>query len=507
MRAVGREVSQVGSAFTLLGASITAPLLLAYNNSAKYSAGITAQINEMKDQYEDLQVSIGEALLPTMRQFNDILENLISRWNSLNPVQQQHIVQTVFMVGQWILFGGIATKVLGVVIKTVADVVLLFSKFILFLDMVVAGFLKLLLFNPGLLAIYVSIGLIVGAMIKWKEFGDYVFDVLQKIGDVISIIVRTMMAGFEAIRGNLSGAREQIAKIKADWADLTSATPGQHGSFAGAFDNMKVSISNAMGGLGNFKDSLMDIKGLFSGLAGGGTGATGINRKGDIFEGFKKGIQDAKDNLKDFFTMGAKAGVDWTNAMKGTFSSFFDDAFNGQLKKGTDYFRAFGQQILKIFSNMLAQMVTSWITSGVASMLSGGGGGGFSWLKSGLSLIGAVGGIGGLSGGGLSGGLSSAGLGSGLGGINSIPALPSFDVGTPYVPRDMVANIHQGERILTAEENRNGGGGGVTITIAPMIQAWDASDIMRNRKTITDAIAADIMSNGTLREVIKRYGN
>ena len=45
--------------------------------------------------------------------------------------------------------------------------------------------------------------------------------------------------------------------------------------------------------------------------------------------------------------------------------------------------------------------------------------------------------------------------------------LGSFDVGTPYVPRTGFALIHQGERILTREENRRGmGGGGVTINFA-----------------------------------------
>lgn len=34
--------------------------------------------------------------------------------------------------------------------------------------------------------------------------------------------------------------------------------------------------------------------------------------------------------------------------------------------------------------------------------------------------------------------------------------LPSFDVGTPYVPRDMLAKIHEGERIVTRADNAAG---------------------------------------------------
>jgi hypothetical protein len=36
-----------------------------------------------------------------------------------------------------------------------------------------------------------------------------------------------------------------------------------------------------------------------------------------------------------------------------------------------------------------------------------------------------------------------------------IKRLPSFDVGTAYVPNDMVAKVHKGERILTAQENQD----------------------------------------------------
>jgi len=42
--------------------------------------------------------------------------------------------------------------------------------------------------------------------------------------------------------------------------------------------------------------------------------------------------------------------------------------------------------------------------------------------------------------------------------------LPSYDVGTPYVPQDMIAQIHKGEAIIPAAQNR-GGTGGVNVII------------------------------------------
>lgn len=47
--------------------------------------------------------------------------------------------------------------------------------------------------------------------------------------------------------------------------------------------------------------------------------------------------------------------------------------------------------------------------------------------------------------------------------------IPGFANGSDYIPRDMVANIHQGERILTRDENRNysqnGGNVSVNVTV------------------------------------------
>lgn len=60
----------------------------------------------------------------------------------------------------------------------------------------------------------------------------------------------------------------------------------------------------------------------------------------------------------------------------------------------------------------------------------------------------------------------SSGLFSGL-----LAKLPSFDVGTDYVPHDMFAKIHAGEKIVPAAQNKPGVGGftqHLTINIAGM---------------------------------------
>ena len=49
-------------------------------------------------------------------------------------------------------------------------------------------------------------------------------------------------------------------------------------------------------------------------------------------------------------------------------------------------------------------------------------------------------------------------------GNSSNYSVPSYDVGTPYVPEDTLAVVHKGERIIPAAQNRSGGSGnGVNV--------------------------------------------
>ncbi len=81
------------------------------------------------------------------------------------------------------------------------------------------------------------------------------------------------------------------------------------------------------------------------------------------------------------------------------------------------------------------------IFSGGSSSSSGGGSSMFSSIASGLSSIFSSGG----------GGSSASGIGSAIGSLFS--ALPSFAVGTNYVPGNMIAQIHKGEAIVPARYN------------------------------------------------------
>ena len=57
---------------------------------------------------------------------------------------------------------------------------------------------------------------------------------------------------------------------------------------------------------------------------------------------------------------------------------------------------------------------------------------------------------------GVSGAIGGGGSGGGFDFSKLMAMIPSFDVGTPYVPQTGLALIHKGERIVTAKDNAAG---------------------------------------------------
>jgi hypothetical protein len=152
------------------------------------------------------------------------------------------------------------------------------------------------------------------------------------------------------------------------------------------------------------------------------------------------------------------------DSLRGTFEGAFDALINQGWK-------GLMAEMKSMFKRTLAQMIADLVASGLARALAG--------L---LPTSGTIGGIGApkktgffgkLFGGGLFGTLASIGLSfiPGVGGLLSAASSVasgaghagvhgSHATGLPYVPFDnYVANLHRGERVMTARENQNFSGG------------------------------------------------
>jgi lambda family phage tail tape measure protein len=171
-----------------------------------------------------------------------------------------------------------------------------------------------------------------------------------------------------------------------------------------------------------------------------------------------KALQTEQERLNGLWETGAQraltaymdSGLSVADQTEAAFTRAFgnmEDALMGFLETGKLNFADFAKSLIADMARIELRALLSKQIGGGDS----GGGGGFGGIIG--SLVSGVSGFfGGGSGGALAGSLGAAG---------GLP-LPSFDTGIDYVPFDMVAKIHRGERVMTAAEN-SGGGGGTTI--------------------------------------------
>lgn len=191
------------------------------------------------------------------------------------------------------------------------------------------------------------------------------------------------------------------------------------------------------------------------------------------------------DQLDEFAIQSARS-------IQGAFADFLFDPFD----KGT-------KTLAQSFSLMVRRMAAEAAAAELAGLLFGDlGGRGSSGKLGGLvgDLFSGIGDLFGGSAGGLAGlfgGGAGAPLAGSLGAAGGLP-LPSFAVGSDYVPHNMVARIHRGEKIIPAAQNAAGSSApNITINLSGF--SGNAADLRQSAGAIARQLSSAVQG-------ARRYG-
>jgi len=235
---------------------------------------------------------------------------------------------------------------------------------------------------------------------------------------------------------------------------------------------------------------------------------------GTFAEGWVVGLKEFQENAITTFKAGSDAVASLAGAMSSTMSTMFFDVITGRFESLRDAFKSFGDSILRIFTDMLAQMAVKSMMSGLGGLFGGAG------LLGGLFGGGATAAAGSTFGASSLGGVFSSGLlfhGGGVvgsGGQQSRAVDPFIFANAPryhrgLFPDEVPAILQKGETVLPKGTSLSGGeSGGSTYNIN--IMAMDSKSIhetlARNPSAligpITKALKQNQM-NRTWKELLK----
>lgn len=390
----------------------------------------TALVNEANTRYEttesklamlknsavNLAASFGELLIPMIDSLNNIFQKLIGWLGSLSEEQKQALVtllEVVAVIGPLLL-------VLGKIVNFVTKVMTILPKLkaaLLTLNAALAA-------NPILLIVAAVAALVAAFVYLWnncEEFRQFWIDLWEGIKEIFQAVVDWFA---EAIDNVVNFFKELPDKIGAaidavvNWfATLPERIAYWLGYAVGKVVAWATEVWNTLSTA--IPQLISDIGTWFSELPG---------RIWDwLVESYNKVVQwgvDTYNKAKETISNFIKAIVDGLKSLPGKFKEWFNKAIDflkglpkQMLQIGKDIFNGLWEGLKSIWKK-----ITGWI-DGVVQKIK--------------SIFGAA-----------KEGYNDA--------TSSVQG--SYASGLDYVPRDMNVRVHQGEAILTKEQNENRAG-------------------------------------------------
>lgn len=518
------EAEQANAAATLFGKEAMSGMLAIINASATdydtLSAAIdncdgradsmaetmmdnlSGAIEELMGAIETLAIKLGDILIPVIKDITKLITSWVEKLDNLSTEQLEQIVRIAAVIAAV----GPLLLIIGKVISIIGTVIQIGTKLFAGIKILV-GFIGGTLI-PAISAIGAPVLIVIGIIAALIAIGV----ALYKNWDTVSAwakkawsaITETVKNAVEAIGDFFSDLGEGVADVISSIGDWLS---NLWDSISGFFENLFSNIGNW------FQEVTSFIASFFSNLAGTVASAIGeiwdtivswgknmIDKAKEIGSGFvdtfvnffKNLVQNVKDAISGMIEMITSWGSNLLNKAKEIGSGFTSAITSGLQKVGsffsdifTDIINAittFGPKLFEIGKSIITSLwqgmkavfssVVKWITDSLSTL-----------FKPITDMFNKVfnpiknffGGIGSTIGGWFGG---------------------SHANGLDYVPYNgYVAQLHQGERVLTKEENREynsgnrprSGGGDTYIFNSPEpIDEYQAARLIKQTKQELD---------------------
>ena len=501
---VARDLSQLGGIVSLLGASMSGPLILAFKNSAKSSAEVSTQLKRMENTASQFQKELASAVVPVFEKFNNVLGNLLKTFQSIDPAFRNQILQTTLMVGVLLTLSGVFTIIISKVLSFASAFAGLASSFLAFAAL-----------NPLIVAVAASIFIILALMIKFKGVADVVLSTFQVLFILLQNGFLTVKAALEKF---VSVSLDGISKIFEGLANIPGLMQDQFKALSVLLDNQSAQMNRlAFEDIQAVNDKALELGEILK--SGEGTWSLGVDELKTKFteflalfqggsaasvtqtfsDGFNEGLTTIGNKLNDLNLQGQQFAQTLQNGMATAFSDIILGA-----KSAGEAFKAFGQAMLKAIVDFIAQWLAFQILSKALALV------GVTFAVTQAAIVGAAwapaAALASLA--TLGGNAAPAGAAiTGTVGLANLLAVPKFAQGSGGIEDDTLGMFNKSEIVipgsfsdaikrgdLSLSGGGNGGGSGVTVDLRGSVFNGITDDFVE--KIFTKA--AENINNRTL---------
>lgn len=291
----------------------------------KRYATMEAQLQQLKNRFTEVAVSIGEMLMPYIQQLMGYIEGLVEKWQGLDQSQQQMIIKILAIAAAI----GPVLIIIGGLISAISTIVTIIGGVI----SVMGALLPLLISPVGLIMAIIAVITALGVIIyeNWDAIKAWALGVAESIGNMVA--------------NGVAKITEFKENLVAKWEELKASTIEKWEALKAAVnEKIQIMVSNVQTKFAEMKNAIANkiteiktnVTNTWNNIKSSVT-TTISNMKSEVatkFNEIKTSIKETFDNMK------TTVSDAFTN-MKTTISDKVTDIKNNMLQWGKDMIQNF----------------------------------------------------------------------------------------------------------------------------------------------------------------------